>query len=103
MTGVARLASRLPLHLCQITLPDKVTRTPKTDTTVKDTDSARTHEYNYHFDPAIDVIRRLVEPYERSYRTEADCWEACSALKAQVPDRFKDKVRQTQRSEGGGK
>ena len=84
----------------EMLLPRQVTRRPAVDRTVRDTASARAHEYSWHIDPAIDAVRTIVEPYEnRSYGSEPQCQGACNELRSQAVSKFNNTLRATQRRE----
>jgi hypothetical protein len=72
-------------------LPKKVERVPKYDSTVKDTATARTHEYKWHLDPAVEAVRKLVEPPEKkSYGSESECKAACDVVSKKAKKKFGD-------------
>jgi RHS repeat-associated protein len=86
----------------EMLLPRRVTRRPAADPTVRDTASARAHEYAWHIDPAINAVRALVEPYEnRADASEGECQGACSQVRPLAVKRFYDTLRSTQRQEEG--
>ncbi|MGC4083212.1 MAG: hypothetical protein QM736_14160 [Vicinamibacterales bacterium] len=81
----------------EINLPRVVERTPCVDKSVRDTASAKAHEYGWHIDPAIEAAQRFVQPFEKkAYASEGECKGTCNQLKSSVPARFRDKLRQTQ-------
>ncbi len=84
-------------------LPKKVERVPKYDSTVKDTASARKHEYSWHIDPALAEVRKLVEPAEKKpYKSKDECQAACDALVPKAKQKFGDTLSRTQLQENLG-
>ncbi len=93
-----RLQSRLIIG-GRMLLPRIVTRVPAVDRSVRDTASARRHEYAWHIDPAVNAVRQLVEPAEKPYPTEPECEAECDGLRAQARDVFLAELRRTQQLE----
>jgi hypothetical protein len=77
-------------------VPKVVRRTPKVDLTVKDTSSAIAHELSWHLWPAVDAVRRVVEPAERVYPSEAECNKAREQTVKKALKAFDSSIMMTQ-------
>ena len=78
-------------------------RVPKYDSTVKDTATARSHEYTWHLDPAIEAVRKLVEPAEKMpYGSEPERKAACDVVSKKAKKKFGDTLSQSQTRENLG-
>ena len=77
-------------------LPSVVQRTPCADKTVRNTGTALFHEMSWHIGPAINQVRKFVEPWEKVYSSKEQCEGVWRNLQQFVPWEFKAALRATQ-------
>ncbi|HEX7707027.1 MAG TPA: hypothetical protein VF701_11275 [Thermoanaerobaculia bacterium] len=70
---------------------------PRTDRSVKDVESIRTHVAEWHVNPGIDAVRPLIEPFtEARFATQEECVAESQRLSLEVHSAFSEAIRETQ-------
>jgi RHS repeat-associated protein len=96
--GGCRLTSVLNIY-GTMKLPLHVERRPKEDPTVTDTDSAKTHEYEWHINIAIEAVNKIVAPEEGKVQSQGECCDTCSRLNKEGPAKFDQVIAKTRTDE----